>query len=190
MAGPDDHMKPSDAGKGCDPSASPGQGARVQLHLPLASLAPAAAPLETPPLKAPQEGIRLVVVDDHALVRQTLIAALAAQARLRVVGEASNGLEALACVERELPTVVLMDLNMPVMNGIEATRGIKQRWPAVRVIGLSLHDDPSVIASVLSAGADRYVIKSSNLAILVRAIRECADEALAPDLAADSITPS
>jgi DNA-binding NarL/FixJ family response regulator len=115
--------------------------------------------------------IRIVLVDDHGLLREGLRALLEAQPDLSVVGEAADGLEALRLVEQEAPHVVLMDIAMPGMNGLEATRRIKKARPDCRVLVLTQYDEREYILSILKAGADGYILKRSASAELVRAIR-------------------
>jgi DNA-binding NarL/FixJ family response regulator len=85
-------------------------------------------------------------VDDHKVIRQGLIRLTAGQPNIKVIGEASNGLEALELARRHRPDVIVMDVSMPVMDGIEATRRIKTEMPEIRVIGLSMHDDEQVLS--------------------------------------------
>ena len=91
-----------------------------------------------------------------------------------MVGEADNGQQAIECVEACNPDVVLMDVSMPVMDGVEATHIIHRRWPAVAVLGLSMYEDPNVAERMRAAGASGYVTKSAPPEDLLRAIRACA----------------
>ncbi len=116
-------------------------------------------------------GTRIVLADDHTIVRSGLRALLERQADFSVVGEASNGREAIAIVEEELPDVVLMDVGMPILNGIEATARITAGWPKVAVAILSMHSDESYLLRSLKAGARAYVLKDSAEDHLVEAIR-------------------
>ena len=104
--------------------------------------------------------IRVLVVDDHAMVRRGLAAFLKAKAGLLLVGEASNGAEAISLCERLQPDVVLMDLMMPGMSGAEATRTIRGRWPAVQVIALTSFGDKELVREALAAGALSYLLKN------------------------------
>jgi DNA-binding NarL/FixJ family response regulator len=101
--------------------------------------------------------IRLVVADDSLHARRGLCAILTAQPGILIVGEAAQGAEALALVEAQQPQVALLDVRMPVMGGIEATRAIKHRWPQVRVILISMYADSQ--AEALEAGADGFLVK-------------------------------
>lgn len=115
--------------------------------------------------------IRIVLVDDHAMLREGLHVLLKAQPDMIVVGEAADGLEAVGLVDEVAPHVVVMDIAMPRMNGLEATRRIKKAHPDCRVLVLTQFDDREYVLSVLKAGADGYVLKRSAGAELARAIR-------------------
>lgn len=118
--------------------------------------------------------IRVMVVDDHTLVREGIVSLLAMQDELEVVGEASDGLEAIRKVGEVRPTVVLMDIAMPQLGGLEATVEIKKAHPQVKVLVLSQYDDREYIARFLKAGASGYILKKAMGAELVRAIRAVA----------------
>ena len=100
---------------------------------------------------------RLIVADDSPPARHGLCAILAAQPGMDIVGEASQGAEALTMVEAQLPNVALLDVRMPIMNGIEAARAIKKRWPQVRVVLISMYADYQNEA--LASGADAFLVK-------------------------------
>ena len=114
--------------------------------------------------------IRVLICDDHALFREGLRAVLREHARLEVVGEAAHGREAVERTLRLRPDVVLMDIEMPELSGLEATRRIVGAARGVRVLALTLYDDEEVIASCLDAGASGYVVKDGPSAQLVYAI--------------------
>ena len=116
--------------------------------------------------------IQVLIVDDVAQVRQDLCTLMRLAGGIEVVGEAANGLEALGQVEALHPEVVLMDLEMPVLDGYEATRQIKCRYPACRVVALTVHGYEQARQKALQAGADDFIIKGAPLEILVRAIEE------------------
>ena len=119
--------------------------------------------------------IRLAVVDDHVIVRNGLEQLLATTDDIELVGMASNGLEALDLVAALLPDVVLMDLSMPEMDGVEATRRIVADHPGVRVLVLTSFSDQSRIMEALRAGAEGYLLKHSEpdeIAAAVRAVHE------------------
>lgn len=156
---------------------APGEGTRIRLSLPNPKEESASAverrsgPLRAAPEELGEGTIRIVVVDDHAIVRKSVMLALARHDDLVIVGEASNGREALELVERVQPHVVLMDVTMPLMDGIEATRRVRSRWPRVRVIGLTMHTEPSIIDKMLQAGAEQVVAKGSEMDRLLETIR-------------------
>ena len=116
--------------------------------------------------------IRLVLVDDHVLLRDTLRARFDAQPGYEVVGEASDGREAIAVVAATMPDVVLMDLSMPVMDGATATEEIHRRYPQVKVVVLTMHEDKSTTLRALRAGAVRLVWKGCRFDDVARAVRE------------------
>ena len=101
---------------------------------------------------------RVLIADDNARSRSGLRALLSTRAEVEVIGEAVNGQEAVRLMEECRPDVVLMDAQMPVMNGVEATRLIKERWPGCRVVVLTMY--PSYRADALAAGADAFVSKA------------------------------
>ncbi|MFB9322826.1 response regulator [Cryptosporangium minutisporangium] len=131
-------------------------------------------------------GVRLVVVDDQAMVRQGFAALLDAQPDLSVVGQASNGAEAVALARRVRPDVVLMDVRMPVMDGLEATRqildGPAERPP--RVLMLTTFDLDDYVYAALRAGASGFLLKDAPMADLVQAVRVVAagEALLAPSV--------
>lgn len=115
--------------------------------------------------------IRIVLVDDHELVRDGIGALLHTQPELRVVGVASNGREALRVVKTTSPDIIVMDVSMPEMNGIEATRQILQQQPGAKVLALSVHSDNNFVIEMLRAGAAGYLLKDSAFNELIQAIQ-------------------
>ena len=113
---------------------------------------------------------RILLVDDHAMVRQGLRGLLTSYPRLEVVGEAANGEEAVAIAHTASPDVVVMDINMPVMDGIDATKRLKEILPHIKVIGLSVNQSPRVIEAMTAAGAAAFVSKELASDHLVDAI--------------------
>ena len=101
----------------------------------------------------PTTPIRVLIVDDHAMVRRGLAAFLKAKPDLQLVGEACNGGEAITLCEQLQPDIVLMDLVMPETNGVAATRTIRSRWPSVQVIALTSFGEQGLVREVLAAGA-------------------------------------
>jgi NarL family two-component system response regulator LiaR len=118
--------------------------------------------------------IRIVLVDDHGVVRQGLRAFLATEDDIEVVGEASNGREAVDVVGRLQPDVVLMDLVMPELDGIGATTSIKQQWPQVDVIAMTSFIEDEKVFGAMRAGAGGYVLKDADPDDVVKAIRSAA----------------
>jgi len=114
--------------------------------------------------------VRVVVVEDMEIVRQGLRALLETCKKYSVCGEAADGLEAIECVGREKPDVVLMDLTMPRMDGVEAIRVIKARHPDVRILVLTAHASDKLVFSALQAGADGYLLKNARAKDLFEAI--------------------
>ena len=117
-----------------------------------------------------QKAIRIVCVDDHQMMRRGLMELLAGQTGIEIAGEAANGLEAIDVVAQVEPDVVLMDVSMPKMNGIQATRRIKAESPGLRIIGLSMYQDEQTAQSMLEAGADIYLSKTASPAELLAAV--------------------
>jgi DNA-binding NarL/FixJ family response regulator len=115
--------------------------------------------------------IRLLLVDDQSLIRRGLKALLKTDPELEVVGEAENGQEAIALVEALQPNVVLMDVRMPVMDGVEGTREICQRFPQTKVLILTTFDDQDYVTQALQAGASGYLLKDTPFEELTQAIR-------------------
>jgi len=118
--------------------------------------------------------IRILLVDDHAVVRQGFKMILAAQTDMEIVGEAGNGREAVELAESLKPDIVVMDVAMPELNGIEATRRLSTSSPHTRVVALSMHKDNVYIREILRAGARGYLLKDSVAADVVNAIRAVA----------------
>jgi DNA-binding NarL/FixJ family response regulator len=134
--------------------------------------------------------IRILIVDDQALFREGLRTLLSVQAGLEVVGEAGNGEEALRLADAEKPDIILMDLQMPVMDGAVATRRLKARQPDAKVIVLTTFDDDENVFEGLRAGAVGYLLKDTPSAKLVEAIRLAArgESFLEPSVAAKVVS--
>jgi two-component system response regulator NreC len=115
--------------------------------------------------------IRVLVVDDHTLIRQGIVGLLASQGDIEVVGEAGTGQEALVAAMELSPDVVLMDITMPGISGLEAAAEIKQRRPAIRVLMLTIHDREDYLFQALRAGASGYVLKGADVQDLLAAVR-------------------
>jgi NarL family two-component system response regulator LiaR len=115
--------------------------------------------------------IRVLLVDDHVVVRSGLAAVLSSLDDMQLAGEAGNGQEAIRLCEKVKPDVVLMDLVMPVMDGVAATRTIHERWPDIKIITLTSFGDKDLVEGALKAGALSYLIKSISALELATAIR-------------------
>jgi len=118
--------------------------------------------------------IRILLADDHAILREGIRALLEDQADLQVVGEAADGRRTVELACQLLPDVVVIDIGMPLLNGIEATRQIKRVCPTVAVLVLTMHDNEEYVSQLLEAGAGGYVLKRAASAELVTAIRAVA----------------
>jgi two-component system response regulator NreC len=140
--------------------------------------------------------IRVLLADDHAVLRAGLKLLLSAQPDIEVVGEAADGGEAMAKARELRPDVILMDLTMPGIGGSEATGRIKDENPGIKVLVLTMHDDPSYLRQLLIAGASGYVVKKSADADLLSAIRAAyrgevfLDSSLAGGLVDEVIRPA
>lgn len=117
---------------------------------------------------------RILLADDHALVRQGFRMILAAEPDFEVAGEATNGREALALCSELKPDVIVMDVTMPELNGIEATRRIMEAHPRIRILALSMHKDAVYVREILRAGASGYLLKDAIDTDLIAAVRSIA----------------
>lgn len=128
---------------------------------------------------------RLVIADDHELVRNGLKAMLGARPNFVIVGEASDGREAVGLCRRVNPDLVLMDVRMPTMDGLAATRAIKRRFPEISVLILTVHENEDYMLEAIRAGASGYVLKDSSANALITAISKVleGEESLNRDLA-------
>jgi two-component system response regulator NreC len=118
--------------------------------------------------------IRLMLVDDHAMIRTALKSLLDDQSEFMVVAEAGNGEEAIVLALKTRPDLILMDISMPEMDGIEATRRLKELWPECLILTLTVHEDKYYFMEMLSAGASGYVTKLAASDDLIQAIRTVA----------------
>ena len=114
---------------------------------------------------------RIVIAEDHTILREGLRVLLSSDPEFEVVGEAEDGRDAIRCVENLSPDLVLMDLSMPRMNGLEAIKEIKKRSPETKIITLTVHKTEEYILATLQAGADGYVLKDATHSELVIAIK-------------------
>jgi len=118
--------------------------------------------------------IRVLLADDHQLFRQGMRSMLANDAGIEVIGEAASGLSAVELARQLVPDVIVMDISMPDLNGIDATRQIKERSPGIQVLAVSAHADRRFVAGILAAGAAGYILKDCAFDELCRAIRTLA----------------
>ena len=118
---------------------------------------------------------RVLLVDDHAVVRQGLRSLIERQPDMEVVGEAADGREAVDLVRELLPDIVITDITMPNLNGVDATRCIVREFGKVKVLALSVHSNRAFVADMLKAGASGYVLKESSFDELIEAVRVVVD---------------
>jgi DNA-binding NarL/FixJ family response regulator len=118
---------------------------------------------------------RVLIVDDHLAFRDALRVAINHQADMEVVGEAEDGLKAIALTRELLPDVILMDVKMPIMDGAEATRRILAEMPGIKILALSIYDDEGFMASMMHAGALGFILKGCDSEDLCAAIRKATD---------------
>lgn len=169
--------------------SAPGLGCRVEISVPVAweiqAPSPSTGTVEKPPLAEPERlrddpRIRVLVADDHHVLRDGLTHIILLEPGMLVVGEAANGREAVELARQVHPDVIIMDINMPEMNGIEATRQITSENPHVHVIGLSMHGQTDMIHAICQAGADSYLSKGCSSHELISAIRQTVQKNPAP----------
>lgn len=115
--------------------------------------------------------LSIVLADDHTILREGLRALLAADSNFEIVGEAQDGREAVRCVEKLGPDLILMDLSMPRMSGMDAIREIKKRYPETKIIALTVHKTEEYLLTTLQAGADGFVLKDATHDELLLAIK-------------------
>lgn len=119
-----------------------------------------------------QQSIRVMVVDDHAVVRSGLVALLQSYGDLELVGQAADGSEALRLCTQVEPDVILMDIVMPVMDGVAATRGLRRTYPHAKVVMLTSCREPEMVTAAIRAGAKGYLVKNATPEEVVAAVRE------------------
>lgn len=160
--------------------SAPGQGSRFSVSVPIASKEPQSLRIaklpkevvtEIIPAGSLDKKIRVLLADDHAIVRQGIANLLKDEPDLEIVGEAANGQEAVDMTPDLQPDVILMDMSMPKLNGVEATRIIHGRYPEIRIIGLSMFEEAEQAQAVRDAGAVNYLSKSGPAEELIKAIR-------------------
>ena len=118
-----------------------------------------------------KEKVRIVLAEDHTILREGLRALLTADPNFEIIGEAADGREAVRFVEKQIPDLILMDLSMPRMTGMDAIREIKKRYPQTKIIALTVHKTEEYLRTTLQAGADGYVLKDATRDELMMAIQ-------------------
>lgn len=165
--------------------SQPGEGTRLVLRVPVSQAVPEEPRGEEPgeeerafrgeaPHTEVPDRIRILLADDHKILREGLAGLLREQPDFEVVSEASDGQMAVALARETRPDVIIMDVTMPILNGIDATRRIIQEMPHVKVIGLSMHEKEDMAQAMREAGAVAYVTKGAPSDILTATIRDCA----------------
>ncbi len=163
-------------------TSSPGQGSCFVLNLPPSSAIfregrkggekVPAPEIKKPDLTAAGEKLRIIIADDHSVVRRGLVSVISLDPNIDIVAEAENGEEALEKTRELYPDVVVMDVSMPVLDGIEATRRLKAEMPGIKVIGLSMFDDEDIRRRMLKNGASAYFCKSGPLEDFLAILRD------------------
>ncbi|WP_413378354.1 response regulator [Alkalihalobacillus sp. 1P02AB] len=118
-----------------------------------------------------KKNIRIVLIDDHQLFREGVKRILAMEHDFEIVADGEDGSQALDLVEKYQPDVILMDINMPNVNGVEATKSLIERYPNIKVLILSIHDDESYVTHVLKTGAAGYLLKEMDADALIEAVK-------------------
>lgn len=163
--------------------SAPGRGSRFVISMPITSVGPQSDPFAELPKEVahrflhprlPGKRIRVLLVDDHAVVRQGIQNLLNDEPDIEVVGQAADGHEAVSLASRLLPDVILMDMNMPKLNGVEATRLIHGKYSEIHIIGLSMFEESEKAQAMRDAGAASYLTKSGPAGDLIQAIRRAA----------------
>jgi PAS domain S-box-containing protein len=171
------------AGGKLEIQSAPGRGSRIFISVPMPQHSAVQSPSaevaalremsisEPAPTSASGKKIRVLLVDDHAVVRQGIGSMLRNEQDIEIAGEAADGQEAVELARTLKPDVILMDVSMPKLNGVEATRIIHSGFPEIRIVGLSMFNEGEQAAAMLQAGAAKYVSKSGSAAAIVEAIR-------------------
>ncbi len=118
-----------------------------------------------------KEKVRIILAEDHTILREGLRALLTADPDFEIIGEVADGREAVRFVEKQIPDLILMDLSMPRMTGMDAIREIKKRYPATKIVALTVHKTEEYLRTTLQAGADGYVLKDATHDELMMAIQ-------------------
>ena len=136
---------------------------------------------DSPPARPTDRRLRVLLADDHVVVREGLKTLINREADMEVVGEVADGREVRPLAEKVRPDVVIMDVSMPHVNGIEATRELKETFPEIKILALSMHEDRIYIRRMIEAGATGYVLKRAIADELLQALRLIATGALYVD---------
>ncbi len=118
---------------------------------------------------------KIFIVDDHQMLIDGIKALLHDEDKFKIIGEAKNATKALELIENKLPDIILSDINMPDINGIEFTRIVKKKYPSVKILALSMFGEKSTISEMLDAGASGYILKNTGKAELLNALQKIAD---------------
>jgi len=158
--------------------SEPNKGTEIEMRVPISmptekSPVPVVLPDKAPASEQPAKRLSVLLVDDHKMVREGIANILKENPALQVVAQAENGLEAVEKAEIFKPDVVIMDINMPKLNGIEATRAIKNKFPAMDIIGLSVQEQADISESMKKAGAITLLNKAGDPQELIRTILAC-----------------
>lgn len=127
-------------------------------------------------MKKPVGKITVAMADDHALFRAGVKTVLASKKDVQLIGEADNGLQLLNLLKEVVPDIILLDIQMPIMDGIQALYEIKRDYPNVKVLILSMHNDHSMITKLMEIGANAYLTKNSDSETIYRAIKVCYEQ--------------
>lgn len=120
--------------------------------------------------------IKIVIADDHTMFRQGLIALLKEEKNINIIGEASNGKELLELLERKLPDLILLDIEMPELDGFDVLRVVKKKYATIKTLVLTMHKSIEFIKNIIKAGADGYLVKDSEKETLIHAIHQVYDQ--------------
>lgn len=158
--------------------SEPGKGTTATISIPLNEELPvddvikSKKPINTAPQKSASSLIEVLIVDDHKMMRDGIKKIINTEEDMQVSAEAADGESAIDKVDESQPSVIIMDINLPGINGIEATKKIKTDYPHIKVVGLSFHNDKEIINKMYNAGASDFVSKDEALEIICQAIRD------------------
>ncbi len=158
--------------------SQPGRGSRFEIHLPLDPSKPLTRQKSAPPKYKEKPvkkgvGVKVMITDDHKIMREGLASVISRQSDLEVIAQAEDGQQAIDLAQRLRPDLIIMDISMPVLDGIKATERIRKDLPAIKIIGLSMFEEDFLRKRMLDAGAVECLSKSGPTDDLLRAIRQC-----------------